>query len=523
MGVRRVPTSRWIRRGAVAALCAIGLSTLGTAVTAGAQQDDASGKVVRGGANAAADSMAFNIASAGASLGWTFGRSLAGYQDLTTTGEGRGVDLGALASLFALPQCDGELPPALDTDTLPELTVAESFGQGPQGPFESEVNLPQMAEDKSSPTALGTQSAQSTNDRAEGSTTTLTQDFGFFRVNDASSRAWVSFEDGVRTAHAVSRADRIEILGQVVFVDPVWSATAKSGAEELAEGSFTFRGASVYGNWLSGRALEQNLDLFKWINETFLGPLGLRISFPEVTTPEIGDGVTVTPLKVDLIDSPLAKDLLFPLLDTDLLETYREDSVSEDCRRETFWTVIDNLRYALGGRGALETHIGGVEVTTDDTDYSADQFVFGDGGEPGPPTEPVVLPPLQEPPPTVRDGFEFGDGSDDIGSFDEFDDFDSGDGDFSGGFDSGGDFEAGITEAGLSEQAPAEAEVAQEEPEDVVDSREVASGAQPDGSASNAAAVTLGILALLGAMGLSLGDRFMGIRAKHVIDEPGDS
>ena len=117
-------------------------------------------------------------------------------------------------------------------------------------------------------------------------------------------------------------------------------------------------------------------------------------------------------------DAPIGNDLLIPLLNTDLLKNYRVDSVSEDCRRETFWTIIDALERALGGSGSIEMLVGGAIATTDDTDYSFKPFAAtAQVAEPAPGTTP---------PPELPADFDAGAGSADFGDDYAYDDFDTG-------------------------------------------------------------------------------------------------
>ncbi|HNB93881.1 MAG TPA: hypothetical protein PLX07_02805, partial [Microthrixaceae bacterium] len=60
-----------------------------------------------GDAQASADTFTLNIKAANAAIGFTYGRSLAAYQDKTGTSEGRALDLGALPVIFTPDQCDG--------------------------------------------------------------------------------------------------------------------------------------------------------------------------------------------------------------------------------------------------------------------------------------------------------------------------------------------------------------------------------------------------------------------------------
>ena len=490
-----------------ALLVALGISTVAVASPVAAQQGEPD-EVVRGGANASADSIGIQIVNAGASLGWVFGRSTAAYRDITATAEGKAVDLGALEALLGQAQCNGELPPALDPETVPPRTIADSNLEGSELEKSAEVAQPKLTGDTSAPVVVGTQSASARDTPASSSSTAIRdQDFGFFRIIGATSSASTSFEDGVRTATAETRATRIEVLGgQVVFNDPVWTATTRSGATSANEAEFGFRSARVFGNIVSGSVLERDLAIFETILEGLLSPLGLDLRFPEVRRPLTGDGVEVTPLAVSMADAPLGKDLLIPLLRSDLLQNYRAESVSEDCRRETFWTIIDAIERALGGSGSIEIAVGGAVATTDDTDYSVEPIA-----ELAPPsTTPTTTAPapLQAPAP------------DDFGSYGDLG-YTS---DYSGdpGLDFADDLSTLPPETPTADLPAPVAEVAGvaedagDDPgrDELAAATDISAG---DTSGSDDAALVVGIVALLGAIGLSLGDRFAGFRSRRRI------
>lgn len=499
------------RRLAVTTLIVVGLGSIGTQSGVGAQGSD----VVRGGANASADSMGFQIVNAGASLGWTFGRSTAAYRDITATSEGKAVDLGAVEALFSQPQCGGEVPPALNMATLPPRTIADSAVEGSEVAKSAEVIYPRLAGDNARDRVVGTQTAGATKTPASRSSTqTRDQDFGFFRVEGATSSAKTSFDNGIRLSEAKVSAKRIVVLGgQVVFNEPTWSAKAWSGADTGTEADFDFHSATVFGNHLSGAVLERDLVVFETLIEGLLSPFGLDLRYPEVRQPFGATGIEVTPLTFSMSNAPIGNGLLVPLLNTELLKNYRVESVSEDCTRETFWTLVDALERALGGSGSIEMLVGGAIATTDDTDYSFKPFAA--------PAQ-IAAPTAETTPPTqVPADFDTGVGSGDFGDDYTIDDFGTGYSDeFGSNFEddySGLDGDLGA----VGEEVPAEVSATDESRSTTSEAnreegREIAAGSTGD-SEDNAAAVVVGIMALLGALGLSMGDRIMGMRARRRI------
>jgi hypothetical protein len=481
---------------AAGALLALGISL----VTPGLAAADTGAQ--RGGANASADSMSFQIVNGGASLGWTFGRSIAAYRDVSATSQGLGLDMGALEALFTLPRCGGAEDALFRAEALPEKTVADSNGPLTKaGPVE--VRFPGI-EGQENGRVVGTQWAEAAKQpKATASTASVDQDFGFFRVEGAESSATTEYVDGVRTAHAVSLARRIIVLnGLAIFNNARWEATARSGADSSSTASFTFDSVKVFGNWVTGAQIGSNFAFLKALIETLLGPLGVTFELPTVGPAPADDGVSISPLRIRLGPGPFAKGVLLPFLNADLMQRVREDTINEDCRRADFWTVIDAVQYALGGSGGIDTSVGGASASTTDTDFSYTPLPEAPAT-----TAPATTVPETTAPPAGDLAFDSSFDSGFDSSFDSgFDSsFDSG---LDSSFDSG--LDEGITDTSLDTAAGATAEVA--EVEEAADAEEIAAPAKPSGT-SDTAAVVVGVLALLGAVGLSLGDRVAGIRA----------
>ncbi len=518
---RRAPLKRHSRRLArlsIAAVTLLSVSSLGSQLTAGASDSD----VVRGGANASADSLAFNIVNAGASLGWTFGRSTAAYRDITATSEGKAVDLGALEALLGQPQCGGQIPPALDMDSLPPRTISDSTTAGSEQKATASVSYPKLADDKTADREVGTQWSSATREPSSSSgTRTLNQDFGFFSVEGAESSATTSFKDGIRLAEAETSAKRIVVFGgQVEFYGPRWTARAWSGSDSGSQSSFTFDAAMVFGNFVTGANLKRDLAFFESLIEGLLSPLGLDMQFPETRKPFAAEGVEISPLTFKMSNAPIGSDLLIPLLNTELLQNYRVESVDEDCRRETFWTIVDALERALGGSGAIEMSVGGATATTDDTDYSSKPF--GEQTTTDGPSN-TAAPSVPGDPGSAGYTGDLTDTGLDYTTEDFGTDLSS---DFGSELDTGfnsdlGDL--GTTDlGGLGDEQPV-AEVAGATSDrgapdaGLEDTMEIAAGSKGNEGGSNTAAVVVGVAALLGALALSMGDRIMGLRARRRI------
>ncbi|MCZ7630210.1 MAG: hypothetical protein M5U19_14705 [Microthrixaceae bacterium] len=129
---------------------------------------------------------------------------------------------------------------------------------------------------------MGTQTASATKTpESQSSTTTLNQDFGFFKIEGATSSAKTSFKNGIRLSEATTSAKRIVVFGgQVIFHEPTWSAKSWSGADSGSEADFTFRSARVFGNHVSGAVLERDLAVFESLIEGLLHRSGWTSVIP---------------------------------------------------------------------------------------------------------------------------------------------------------------------------------------------------------------------------------------------------
>ncbi len=468
-------------------------------------------KVVKGAANGWSQAVSVGVNTGAVSLGVGYGRSVAQYTDITPSSEGRAIDLGLIASIVGFEQCDGT-PPMFEVDTLPPMTLADANTPGAATTgVTAAVKWPALAGKKQPQAIMGNQTAfASDKPWAKSQTDIVTSDLVFVKVHGAKSWASAEFSGGVRIAKAESSASLISLMGGVVEIkNPKWYAEKRSGAEESETATFTFERMRLFGVEQNPSNANAALNSFKGAVQQLLGVIGLRFEIPKVTAPANGDGISISPMAFKLTNAPLGKQLLTPLLTSEFMEQVRTDTLAEDCKREIGWLLIDQLESALAGVGSVDILVGGASATTDPTDFSFKPFPEDQNTDTptdtgGSPTETANL------------GGEFGTEdfvTDDIGLTDDFgmEDF-SGMDDFSSdsygddfgdtGFTPDGDFASDTTASG-----------------DDPDLEEIATGASSGGGGSSSAgpAVVVGLLALLGALGMSMGDRLMGRRNRRKI------
>ncbi|UDY37851.1 choice-of-anchor P family protein [Dermatobacter hominis] len=442
-----------------------------------------------GDAQASADTFSLNLKAANATIGFTYGRSLAGYQDRTGTSEARALDLGVLPVLFAGEQCDGT-PGLLNADTLPKLTRADSSEEGAAASRRLQAFQPGIGGAPAGPSA-GFQDATATPlPSSWAGTESAPADIGLIAIDGGRTEVTTQLKDQVREAHAVSTAEQLRVLGGLfTFNKPRWEATAQSGARSSATGSFSFASATVLGIPRSPADALADLEGFKAGLEQLLAPLGVVLDLPKVEVRD--DGVKVTPMGFRIVDPPFGSQVVLPFLgqiDTQVAQ-WREDLLARDCKNATVLTVVDVLLGVLGGSGSVEALAGGVDVSTHDTDYS--------------------IPPIETLPESaaVTDTLPLTDlGVDDLSSGYS----DLGAGDLDASYDTGAPLDLS-TDLG---SVPVTPSVAGAREEAVLPTASL--GGMEEGTAGKAG-VAVGTIALLGALGLSLGDRLVGRRARRMI------
>lgn len=452
----------------------------------GASSDD----FPTGDAQASADTLTLNLSAANATIGMTAGRSLATYQDRTGSATANALDLGVLPLLLSGPQCDGT-PGFLNADTLPPKTIVDSGDPGAASSHSTQVFLPG---ERTGPAGgpIGWQDARATPTPSSwASTQTNPTDIILLGVDGGRTEVSTSLQDGVREAHAVSTAEQLRILGGIFTFNQVrWEATARSGAKTTTEGSFTFASASVLGAPKSAEQAMADLQGFKESTEKILAPLGVEFQMPTVQVD--GTGVRVTPMGFRIKNPPFGANIILPFLNTNAeqFDSWRKDLQTQSCANNTFLTVVDVLVSVLGGSGSIEALVGGVDVATHDTDYSVPPVVTE-----APTTEPVTTPvPDVAPAELTNTATNLGSPT------------------------SGSGFATTPTPVATTrtptQRTPTTAKKAAASEQAVVPAASL--NRFEDGSAGRAG-VVVGILALLAAIGMAVGDRLVGRRAKRRI------
>lgn len=297
------------------------------------------------------------------------GSSIARYQNRTATSEGTALSLGLL-QIFLGPaaQC-GDRPPIIPAEQLPPVTTGDS--RRSTAMVEAlEVRSPGTPEGPGG--VLGTQIANATADPqvSTAATDTVPQDFGVIAFDGGHTEVTTRLVGGVREATAVTTGTQIRILGGLVTIDrPRWEAKVTSGVTETGVGSFTFAQASIFGIPRAPEQFPTDFADFARGFSDFLSALGVRLTYPTVTTEE--GRVTVSPMTIGLAKPPLGIDFLKPLLT--FLAPLKEDGarqmIADDCNNEAVLQIVDLVLGVLQGTGSVDVRVGGVSAFTAATEF----------------------------------------------------------------------------------------------------------------------------------------------------------
>jgi hypothetical protein len=206
------------------------------------------------------------------------------------------------------------------------------------------------------------------------------------RVEGAHAVSTAEVRDGrQRRATAVVEVARVSIAQDVVVLeDLTWTATQRTGFEPGADAAFTI-GRALVGGFPVPLATA-DLDGGLVALNSALEPVGLRIEPPKLNRTKEG-GISISPLRVALADSPLGAQLLGPIIASarPLLAPVFDAATDADKSLGLVGLVADIVLGVADGSGGAEVTVGGASATT-----SAQGFVAA--STPAAPVETVALP-----------------------------------------------------------------------------------------------------------------------------------
>lgn len=479
---------------ATALMATIAVGVVGTGPGVSAQDND--DPSIPGEGLAAADTIGVSLKSGGLAIGVNLGRSVASFTEGQATSRADALDLGALPQLYGeTSACPGETP-VLGKAVLPPKTIADSQDAGSEASRRVEAFMPDFAGNLTRASA-GFQDAIATGQpSATALTDTPSQDAAIFQLVDPHTKVTASRVNGLREASAVMWADKLTIMGGLIVLrEPRWEAVARSGTFKGNQGSFTFSGATVLGvNRTFDQATGDVKSFAKGLHD-MLSNLGLYLDYPTVT--EIEGGVKVSPMQFRITNMPLGITSLGPFIAQ--LQPLREklvEDLSKECTNRAGLQLLDLVLQLLSGSGNVLIPVGGVEASTKPTVFPA-AVIPTDGSAGTTPPETFVAP-APAAPVEVDDSDTartFTSTSPDLGESTTLP-------------------EETIPEVTEAPPTTVKKAVAKKKATNEVAAPVVAKSSKPT---SKSTTVALGVMALVGALGLMVGDQVVMRRSRRRI------
>jgi hypothetical protein len=295
--------------------------------------------------------------------------------------QSQAFDLGLIGTTLTSEGCDGSAG-ALTPDQLPQpLRIDNRKGDASASEDEAPLGGSQLG--------IGRKQVSATKDPGSEATTT----FGaidlspIVKIGGGRANAVTRVVDHKAREAIATATMNLEIGGGAVTLDGLtWHAEHRTGADPKVEGTFDIGTAAAQSSPLGPQQLEPAEGP---INQA-LAPLGISVQLPKVvhlTAP--ADLVRVTPLRIQLKDSPAGATVLGPLLGA--TREQREqlfDQVSKSyCQAAGALCVGDIALTIAAGAGFITIDVGGAEATSADVSFD-DPFGSYTGGSSG----PVALP-----------------------------------------------------------------------------------------------------------------------------------
>ena len=305
-------------------------------------------------------------------LATTTGTSLAHVANQLAEAQAQAIDLGLVGSSLTAQKCDGS-PGVLTPSQLPQPLVTDNRkGDSSASADEAPIGQSALGGGRKEVSADSTPSSHAdvTNIVSSvGSTVT---------ISGGRSDAIASVDPGKgRLADATVSAD-IDIAGIVQLHNAQWHAFHRTGENPSQSGTFSVASTTAGGVPVPLDQLGPAQDA---INQA-LAMTGITITLPtvqHVTSPT--DFVQVTPLRIELDDTPVGKTALGPALNASRVQ--REQLISQiytiSCQLEGAGLVADIGLDIISGTGFAIIDIGGATAASGQIDY---QNPFGDAPPP---------------------------------------------------------------------------------------------------------------------------------------------
>ena len=314
------------------------------------------------------------------SLGITNGTAITKVTNQLAQATSQVTDLGLIGSSLTSESC-GEAS-QITPDDLPQPTFVDNRdGDASVSRDESHTD--------GAPIGAGrmTVSARKDVPEAEAHTTAAGLDVpGALRLGGGTAESTTRVLPGKGREAIATVESSLSVAGVVELRGMRWEAHHRTGVDPGAGGSFEIGSARLGGVPFP----TDDLSTVESALNTLLAPSGISVSLPHTERlTEPNDLVRVTPMRVELRDSPAGKTALGPALDLSREQRSQlfDSLVKLYCKSASALLVGDVGLSIVSGTGFLTVEIGGVEATSSD-------LVLGNPfGAPVPPPAVAVPPP----------------------------------------------------------------------------------------------------------------------------------
>lgn len=389
MGVRRgrrQGTRRYRRTQATAAasVAALGLAVLlapsGVAQEALVSEPE-TGEIRNGTAKAIATVAKIAPGVGQLELGITMGTAVTQVTNDLAQATAQTADLGLIGSSLTSEGCDGDA--SLTPDQLPQPTSVDNR----KG--DASVTRDEMGAD-GSPGALGRMRVEAVED-APASTAVATSGLlgspDLVRIGAGEAEAATRVLPGEGREATATVTSSLSVAGALRLDGMRWHARHRTGVDPVAEGVFELGRAELGGAPLP----TEDLAAAETAINQALAPSGISISLPRVRRLlDPADLVQVTPLRIELRDSPIGKTALGPVLDATREQRVQlfNDLVEMYCDSAGALLVGDIGISVVSGTGFLTVDLGGVQASSADLEVTnpfgtIQPFTPGDVSIPG--------------------------------------------------------------------------------------------------------------------------------------------
>lgn len=378
-GSRRSSAYRRTRAAAAASGMAVLAAVLLAPPSAAQAPQPETGEIRNGTAKAVATVVSAAPGVGALALGVTAGTAVTQVTNSLAQATSQTANLGLIGTSLTEESCTGG-DPTIRPEDLPQPLGVDNRGG-------AAVRTAAEAGQAGMPGAVGEMEVRADQDPPTSSARTTLAALGVPggpRIGGGEARTTTRVLPGQGREAVASVSTSLSVAGVLELDGLHWRAHHRTGVDPHAEGTFEVAAASVGGIPVPIDDLASLEDALNGL----LGQAGIRISLPSVERiHEPADLVRVTPLVIEMRDTPVGQAILGPILDLTREQRGQlfDELVALACQAASALLIADVVVSVAGGTGFLTVGIGGVEASSADLEVG-DPFGAhtGDPGVPPP-------------------------------------------------------------------------------------------------------------------------------------------